>query len=158
MFDEVQLAPGATTVREMARLRDADVYVDVVDPMPALTGHHHRPLLVWVKAISPARDITRSYGTAATTIEAFYAALQAGDGNLAADFVIPEKTNAQPLEPRLAPPICRLANPMPPTIVTKTESRDHANYLDHLLPCLRHRMFRGGASCRKPGCTVAVHA
>lgn len=100
MFDEVQLVPGDTNAKEMARLRDADVYVDVVDPMPAMTGHHHRPLLVRVKAISPARDITRSYGTAATTIEAFYAALRAGDGKLAAGFVILEKTRKGAFSPR----------------------------------------------------------
>jgi len=98
-FDEVQLIPGDTSAKEMSRLRDADVYVDVFDPMPAMTGHHHRPLLVWVKAISPARDMTRSYGTAATTIEAFYAALQAGDGKLAAGFVIPEKTRKGSFSP-----------------------------------------------------------
>ena len=59
----------------MAKLRDTDVYAVVVDPMPAMTGHHHRPLLASVKAIYSGRDITESYGTAATTIEAFYAAL-----------------------------------------------------------------------------------
>jgi len=90
-FDEVQLVPDENTEKQMATLRDSDVYVDVINPMPAMTGHHHRPLVAWVKAISSGRDITTSYGTAATTIEAFYAALHAGDGKLASSFVIPEK-------------------------------------------------------------------
>lgn len=99
MFDEVQLVPGDSNAKDLARLRDTDVYVEVVDPMPAMTGHHHRPLLVWVKTVSLAREITQSYGTAATTIEAFYAALRAGNGKLAADFVIPEKTKKGPFSP-----------------------------------------------------------
>jgi hypothetical protein len=100
MFDEVQLVPGDANNKSLARLRDADVYVDIVDPMPAMTGHHHRPLIAWVKAITSVRDITQSYGTAATAIEAFYAALRSGDGNLAAGFVIPEKTIKGPFSPK----------------------------------------------------------
>jgi hypothetical protein len=96
MFDEVQLVPGEKNDRSLSRMRDTDVYVEVVDPMPAITGHHHRPLLVWVKTITSARDITESYGTAATVIEAFYAALRSGDGKLAAGFVVPEKTKKGP--------------------------------------------------------------
>jgi hypothetical protein len=99
MFDEVQLVPGQANEKQLSRLRDTDVYVEVTDPMPAMTGHHHRPLLVWVKSISSARDITQSYGTAATTIEAFYAALRSGNGELAAGFVIPEKTKKGPFSP-----------------------------------------------------------
>lgn len=100
MFDEVQLVPSDSNAHDLSRLRDTDVYVEVVDPMPAMTGHHHRPLLVWVKTVSSARDITQSYGTAATTIEAFHAALRAGNGKLAAEFVIPEKTRKGPFSPR----------------------------------------------------------
>jgi len=100
MFDEVQLVPNEKTEKAMSNLRDTDVFVDVVDPMPAQTGHHHRPLLAWVKAISSGRDITKSYGTAATTIEAFYTALRTGDGKLASTFVIPEKTRKGPFSPQ----------------------------------------------------------
>lgn len=100
MFDEVQLVPDEKTEKAMSNLRDTNVFVDVVNPMPAQTGHHHRPLLAWVKAISFARDITKSYGTAATTIEAFYAALRTGDGNLASTFVVPEKTRKGPFSPQ----------------------------------------------------------
>jgi hypothetical protein len=98
-FDEVQLVPKNGMERQMSSLRDADVYVEVVDPMAAETGHHHRPLVAWVKSISSARDITTSYGTAATSIEGFYAALHSGDGATAATFVIPEKTKIGPFAP-----------------------------------------------------------
>ncbi|MBX4949595.1 hypothetical protein HJA95_08380 [Rhizobium binae] len=100
MFDEVQLVPTESTAKEMAKFRNSDVYVDVTDPMPAMTGHHHRPLLAWVKTVSSARDITASYGTAATTIEAFYAALHSGDGRLASSFVVPEKTHKGAFSPK----------------------------------------------------------
>ncbi|MDR6667089.1 hypothetical protein J2X71_003347 [Rhizobium sp. 1399] len=73
-------------------LRDTDVFVDVTNAMPAQTRHHHRPLLAWVKSISSGRDITKSHGTAATAIAAFYAALHSGDGKLASAFVVPEMT------------------------------------------------------------------
>lgn len=96
MFDEVQLVPTEKTAKDMAALRDTYVFVDVKDPMPAMTGHHHRPLLAWVTEISSARDITTSYGTAATTIEAFYAALHSGDGKLALNSIVPEKTKKGP--------------------------------------------------------------
>lgn len=99
MFDEVQLVPDDGIERKMASFRDTEVDVDLVNPMPAMTGHHHRPLVAWVKAISSARDITESYGTAATTIEAFYAALGSGDGALAASFVVPEKTKTGAFSP-----------------------------------------------------------
>ncbi|WSG98788.1 hypothetical protein U8P76_30605 (plasmid) [Rhizobium johnstonii] len=99
MFDEVQLLPEKGTEKQMAKLRDTDVDVEVIDPMPAMTGHHHRPLLVSVKAILSGRDITESYGTAATTIEAFYSALHSGDGASAASFVVPEKTKKGPYAP-----------------------------------------------------------
>lgn len=100
MFDEVQLVPNETTEKELAGLRDTDVFVDVVNPMPAMTGHHHRPLLAWVAGISSGRDMTESYGTAATTIEAFYAALHSGDGKLASTFVVPEKTKKGAFSPQ----------------------------------------------------------
>ncbi|WP_454288667.1 hypothetical protein [Rhizobium arsenicireducens] len=100
MFDEIQLVPNEWTEKELARLQDTDVLVEVVDPMPAMTGHHHRPLLAWVKSVASARDIVESYGTAATTIEAFYAALRVGNGRLAATFVVPEKTGKGAFSPQ----------------------------------------------------------
>jgi len=96
MFDEVQLVPTEATATTMRALRDRMVSADLTNPMPAMTGHHHRPLVAWVAAIAPMSDPTKNYGSAATTVEAFYTALGAGDGAMAASFVIPEKTGKGP--------------------------------------------------------------
>ncbi|MCC0033996.1 MAG: hypothetical protein H6887_01865 [Hoeflea sp.] len=96
LFDEVQLVETEATAKAMRELRNRTVSVGLVNPMPAMTGHHHRPLVAWVSAIAPAGDPTENQGTAATTVEAFYLALGAGDGATAAAFVIPEKTAKGP--------------------------------------------------------------
>ncbi len=74
----------------------------------AHTGHHHAPLLLPITRITPddndgsnagrrevdetaASDPTEAYGTAMTTVQAFYLALAAGSGDQAARFVVPEK-------------------------------------------------------------------
>ena len=65
--------------------------------MAAITGHHHRPLVAWVTAISSATpmettdDITKDYGSAATSVRAFYYALGDGNGDQAALFIVPER-------------------------------------------------------------------
>lgn len=97
MFEEVQLVETEATAAAMRDLRDRTVSVDLINPMPAMTAHHHRPLVAWVAAIAPASDPTRNYGSAATTVEAFYLALGAGDGITAASFIIPEKAEKGPL-------------------------------------------------------------
>lgn len=53
MFDEVHLVATAATEADMREMRDTQVRVELVDPMPAHTGHHHRPLVAWVSAIAP---------------------------------------------------------------------------------------------------------
>ncbi|GAB5461977.1 hypothetical protein [Hoeflea alexandrii] len=96
LFDEVQLVATEATAQAMREFRNRTVSVDLVNPMPAMTGHHHRPLVAWVSAIATAGNPTENYGSAATTVEAFYLALGAGDGATAAAFVIPEKTTKGP--------------------------------------------------------------
>jgi len=96
LFDEVQLVETEVTAAAMRNLRNRAVAVDLINPMPAMTGHHHRPLVAWVSAITPISDPTDNYGSAATAVEAFYLALGAGDGATAASFVIPEKTGKGP--------------------------------------------------------------
>ncbi|MEJ1935923.1 hypothetical protein WDZ92_37485, partial [Nostoc sp. NIES-2111] len=49
-----------------------------------------------VASVGVDRDITESYGTAQTTVEAFYAALGAGNGDEAAKLVVPEKRTSGP--------------------------------------------------------------
>jgi len=50
-----------------------------------------------ITRISIASAPTQSYGTAMTTVQAFYAALSAGNGEEAAKFVIPKKRSSGPL-------------------------------------------------------------
>ena len=97
MFDEVQLVETDATAGQLAKFRERQVTVKLERPMAAQTGHHHRPLVAWVSGISPAGDITEEYGTAASTVRAFYYALAAGDGDTAAGFIVPEKRVSGPL-------------------------------------------------------------
>jgi hypothetical protein len=99
-FDEVQLVPNDDTAAAMRSLKGGEVFVELEKPMPAMTGHHHRPLVAWVTSISPARTPTEGYGTAATTVEGFYLALAQGDGDAAAAFVVAEKTRKGPFSAR----------------------------------------------------------
>ncbi len=97
LFSEVQLVPQDKTVQTMRSLLNSNVSVTLTQPMAAETGHHHRPLVAWVTAISPATDLepaddfTKDYGTAATSVRAFYYALGDGNGDQAAQFIVPER-------------------------------------------------------------------
>jgi hypothetical protein len=84
----VQLISTDSTALAMLSLLNSVVTVTLSDPFAAHTGHHHRPLLAYVTDIG---DITAEYGTAATTVRAFYYALSEGDGVAAAQYVVPEK-------------------------------------------------------------------
>ena len=99
-FSEVQLVETDKTARAVQSLVNSTVHVVLSGVMAAETAHHHRPLVAWVEDISPVDDPTTEYGTAATTVRAFYYALAAGDGNHAANFVVPEKRAQGPLSPR----------------------------------------------------------
>lgn len=96
-FNQVQLVGTEATDGEFAALREKAVTVTLERPMSAHTGHHHLPLVAWATDIAPATDATAEYGTPATTVRAFYMALQAGDGKVAASFVVPEKRDSGPL-------------------------------------------------------------
>jgi hypothetical protein len=121
-FSEVQIVPTDATAGRMIHLADSAVDVAVVDPMAAETGHHHRPLVAWAAHISAAsadgratqvddipkrsrppaaasddEDVTTEYGTAATTVRAFYEALADGQGQIASHFVVREKRSKGPL-------------------------------------------------------------
>jgi hypothetical protein len=95
-FDEVQLVPERQVQTAMRHLTGRPVVVELNDHLPAMTGHHHRPLVVWVKAIREVNS-KADPGSAGPVVVAFYEALSAGEGRLAASFVIPEKTIAGPL-------------------------------------------------------------
>lgn len=93
----VQLSATTATEALLRSLIGKDVEVQLVDQAAAITGHHHAPLLASVVVISPTEDITEEYGTAATTVRAFYYALADGNGDQAAQYVIAEKRNRGPL-------------------------------------------------------------
>ena len=91
MFSEVQLVETDKTASAMRALADHNVTVELTQPIAAMTGHNHRPLVAWVTNIVAADDPTAEYGTAATTVRAFYDALAAGNGGAAANFIAPER-------------------------------------------------------------------
>lgn len=94
MFSQVQLVETDKTANTMRSLLGKNVTVALSQPMAAQTGHHHRPLVAWVTDIAVVEDATTEYGTAATTVRGFYAALaggDGGDGGEAANFIVPER-------------------------------------------------------------------
>ena len=102
-FNEVQIFPESSDKaaqalsRDLRRLVGKRVVVEGTSPFGAHTGHHHAPLMLPITRISVASDPTESYGTAMTTVQAFYAALGAGNGEEAVKFVIPKKRSSGPL-------------------------------------------------------------
>lgn len=54
-------------------------------------AHYHAPVMARVIEISASSDMTSEYGTAATTVRAFYYALEEGRGEEAATFIVPER-------------------------------------------------------------------
>ena len=61
------------------------------------TGHHHAALMLPIASVSAAFDPTKSHGTSMTTVQGFYLALSAGNGEEAVKFVVPEKRTSGPL-------------------------------------------------------------
>ena len=103
-IDRIQIFPEYSdkkdhTLGESLRsLIGKHVVVVGKSPFGAHTGHHHAPLLSPISRITVAvEDPTSAYGTALTSVEGFYRALEVGDGNEAAKFVIPKKRMAGPL-------------------------------------------------------------
>lgn len=64
------------------------------DLFGAHTGHHHAPLLMTVHSIE---TVEQDSSSGRTTVEAFYLALETGDGEAAAMNVVPEKRANGPL-------------------------------------------------------------
>lgn len=96
-IDRVQVFPeydarGASALFSKLRaLVGTRVRVEGRSPFGAHTGHHHAPLLLPISAIERDRDPTEAYGTAMTTVQGFYLALAAGNGEQAVRFIVPEK-------------------------------------------------------------------
>jgi hypothetical protein len=102
-FSQVQIFPESSgkavpaLSRDLRRWIGKRVVVEGASPFVAHTGHHHAPLMLPITRIAIAAAPTQSYGTAMTTVQAFYAALSAGNGEEAAKFVIPKKRSSGPL-------------------------------------------------------------
>lgn len=97
LISVIQIIPGIEYRSRQAfeQLRSAvgrHVVLTSHQAMGGHTAHHHAPLLVAIDAIQIGSDQTFAYGTAETTVRAFYAGLTAGDGEEAARYIVPEKT------------------------------------------------------------------
>ncbi len=105
-FDKVQIYPAETDGaghalwRDLRQLVGKRVSVEGKSAFGAHSGHHHAPLLLPIIRIAIAFDPTKAYGTAMTTVQAFYLALGAADGEEASKFLVPEKRAAGPLSAR----------------------------------------------------------
>lgn len=96
-FDSVQLVETKEMSGKLKGFLNKDVTLTLMDRLAAETGHHHEPLVAWVKTIAAASkpmDFTDEYGTAATVIRGFYAALHDGQGGVASQFIVPEKRHS----------------------------------------------------------------
>jgi hypothetical protein len=91
MFDEVQLVSRKATEKAMQDLDGRSVTVRLSGHIPAHTGHHHRPLVAWVDAISADGESAQDEAKAASVVHAFYEALAAGHGKAASALVVAEK-------------------------------------------------------------------
>jgi hypothetical protein len=96
-IDQIQIYPEFSAPEnpelsnDLRRLVGKRVRVEGRSPFGAHTGHHHAPLLLPITHIENTYDPTESYGTTMTTVQAFYLALAAGNGEEAASFVVPSE-------------------------------------------------------------------
>lgn len=99
-FSSVHLWSGKETLRLLKSFVNKQVTINLKDPFTAHTGHHHAPLVAWVMSVkleagrpnaSRTLEFIDEYGTPATTIRAFYSALEDGQGEIASSYVVPEK-------------------------------------------------------------------
>ncbi len=101
-FRSVQIVETPAVAGRLMKYLHQQVSLTLKDQMAAETGHHHEPLVAWVVTVTPAvqpMDFIDEYGTAATTIRAFYAALKDGQGGVASQMIVPEKRGSGPFSP-----------------------------------------------------------
>ena len=101
-FDRIQIFPesgkaGQALWRDLRGLIGQRVVVAGTGAFGSHTGHHHAPLMLPIASVSAAFDPTKSHGTSMTTVQGFYLALSAGNGEEAVKFVVPEKRSSGPL-------------------------------------------------------------
>jgi hypothetical protein len=104
-FDKIQVYPadggvlGRFLSSDLRRFAGKRVVVQGNSAFGAHTGHHHASLLLPIINIAIPFDSTKAYGTAMTTVQAFYMALGAGNGEEASKFVVPEKRSSGEFSP-----------------------------------------------------------
>jgi hypothetical protein len=104
-FDKIEVYPaesgaaGRFLSRDLRRLVGKRVVVEGNSAFGAHTRHHHAPLLLPITNIAIPFDPTKGYGTAMTTVQAFYMALGAADGSEASKFVVPGKRSSGAFSP-----------------------------------------------------------
>lgn len=101
-FDRIQIFPesgkaGQALWRDLRGLIGQRVVVAGTGAFGRHTGHHHAALMLPIASVSAAFDPTKSPGTSMTTVQGFYLALSAGNGEEAVKFVVPEKRSSGPL-------------------------------------------------------------
>ena len=119
-FSNVQVVETKAVSGQLRHLLNRHVTLALTQQMAAETGHHHEPLVAWVTAATltsaPPRpmEFTDEYGTAATTIWAFYASLGDGQGGPASQMIVPESAACR----HSRPPASRIS-----TAVSASRSR-----------------------------------
>jgi hypothetical protein len=103
-FDQIELVTGDSAAGKelsavLRRLIGQRVSVEGRSAFGRTTAHHHAPLMLPITGVSVGADVTVPNGTAMTTVQGFYLALRAGDGEEAAKFIVPDKRAAGPLSP-----------------------------------------------------------
>jgi hypothetical protein len=104
-IDKIQVYPADSEVigrvlsLDLRRFVGKRVVVEGNSAFGAHTGHHHAPLMLPITKVTIPFDPTRGYGTAMTTVQAFYMALGAGNGDEASKFVVPEKRSSGMFSP-----------------------------------------------------------
>jgi hypothetical protein len=103
--DRIQVYPtesgaaGRFLSRDLRRFVGRRVAVEGKSLVGKHTGHHHAPLLLAITEIAIPHDPMKAYGTAMTTVQAFYMALGLGNGEEASKFVVPDKRQSGTFSP-----------------------------------------------------------
>lgn len=104
-FNKIQVYPadsgaaGRFLSRDLRRYTGKRVVVEGNSAFGAHNGHHHAALLLPITNIAIPFDPTKGQGTAMTTVQAFYMALGAADGDEASKFVVPDKRSSGVFSP-----------------------------------------------------------
>jgi Domain of unknown function (DUF4431) len=103
--EKIQVYPAESGVtglilsRDLRRFVGKRVVVEGNSPFGAHTGHHHASLLLPITKVAIPFDPTKGYGTAMTTVQGFYMALAAANGEEASRFIVPEKRSSGVFSP-----------------------------------------------------------